>query len=124
MSHVLVVDDEPDVRLMLRLALRVAGHDVDEVGTGADAVRALSDVAYDAVILDIHLPDMSGWEVLDRIRRSPSRAGTPVVVVTADVSQRDRGRERTGAEVRVMFKPLDPDELVAQLESALTSGAA
>lgn len=126
MSHVLVVDDEPDVRLMLRLALRVEGHDVDEVGTGAEALAALNETAYDGVVLDLHLPDMSGWDVLERIRLSPSRSDTPVVIVTADVSQRApkrRNGDDVPEHVRLIYKPLDPHDLVAQLEEELRDPA-
>lgn len=128
MSRVLVVDDESDVRLMLRLALKVEGHEVDEAGTGAEALRALNDTAYDGVVLDVHLPDISGWDVLQRIRRSPTRSATPVVIVTADVSQRP-GQETTSGfvvpeHVRLMYKPLDPHDLVAELEAELGGSAA
>lgn len=120
MSLVLIVDDEPDVRLMLRMALSIAGHDIDEAGTGDEALQAVAATDYDAIVLDIHLPDMLGWDVLDRMRASADRWSTPVVVVTADVSQGDHlANEHLGDFTELIYKPMDPDHLVDALERAL-----
>ena len=121
MSKVLVVDDEPDVRLMLRMALQMAAHDVAEAECGQAAVDLLNEADYDAIVLDIHLPDISGWDVLKRIRNSPTRGATPVVIVTADVSQGSPGRieEVDDTYSSLMYKPMDPEALVSQIDEAL-----
>src|SRR4051794_5076508 len=68
MTSVLVVDDEPDIALICRLALTLAGFDVTERDNGEDALTYLAEHTPDVVLLDLRLPDLSGWEVLDRLR--------------------------------------------------------
>lgn len=119
MSLVLVVDDEPDVRLMLTMALRFAGYDVEQAATGRAAIESIEAADFDAIVLDIHLPDMVGWDVLSVIHRSPSKHATPVVVVTADVTQGDPGiRDHDGMYWDLMYKPMDPEDLVEALARA------
>ena len=66
MARVLVVDDMDDVRRALTLLLRMYGHKVDEASGGAAALTALSTFAYDVVLLDLHMPDLDGLDVLQR----------------------------------------------------------
>lgn len=111
MGHILVVDDDPDIRLLFRLELAAEGHRVDEAGDGAQALEAIAADPPDLVLLDIMMPVMDGWEVL---RRLDPETGPPVVVVTALASANDRHVEELlelGA-IDVIAKPFDPDWLV------------
>src|SRR5882757_1977944 len=85
MAVVLIVDDEPDVRLIARVVLTSAGYDVIEASSGEEALAALSDdVLPDAVLLDIRMPGIDGWETLRRLRADKS--ALPVVIFTAHLA--------------------------------------
>src|SRR4029079_19461823 len=68
MARVLIADDEESIRMVLGTALAQAGHDVQTVATGAAALAALTGGDFDVAILDIRMPDMSGLDVLERVR--------------------------------------------------------
>ncbi len=114
---ILVVDDEPRIRSLLRAYLEADGFSVTEAGTGGDAVRlATGDLAPDLVLLDIGLPDVDGFEALARIRRTSE---VYVILVTARAEELDRlvGLE-LGADDYVT-KPFSPREVVARVKAVL-----
>lgn len=116
MTSVLVVDDEPDIALICRLALTLAGFDVDERGTGQGALDYLAENTPDVVLLDLRLPDLSGWEVLDRLRERERLAALRVILFSAHASA-----ARTAVEagcVSFIPKPFTPDDLVAHVTAA------
>lgn len=116
-SSVLVIDDVDDLRLMIRLALEDAGYTVLEAPTGAEGLRLLRDEPPDLVLLDIRLPDMSGWDVLRRL----ARKGTPVrvLVVSAHTSPRTFERALTFGCIGYVVKPFLAAELLREVERAL-----
>ena len=119
MSTVLVVDDEPDVRLLARLVLTTGGHDVLEAASGEEALASLANGARpDAVLLDIRMPGIDGWEVLRRLRADPDLEALPVVIFTAHLSARDEAPTATYSHF--LTKPFEPDELLGAVESAMS----
>jgi CheY-like chemotaxis protein len=123
-AKILIVDDEADMRTVLFHALRTAGHQVTEAADGEEALRKIKRTRYDLVVLDIMMPRMSGYEVLDRIRHMPSRADTPVVVVTAKHDPEGVLREMGSGATDHIAKPFLPSELEAVVERALHGSAA
>jgi CheY-like chemotaxis protein len=120
MSRVLVVDDEPDVRLVARMVLSVGGHDVVEASTGEEALDALEiGPRPDAVLLDIRMPGIDGWEVLRRVRAHPTLSSLPVVVFTAHLSAREDPMGDLPAYDRFLTKPFEPDDLLGAVEEAM-----
>jgi len=121
--RVLVVDDEPEIRAVLRAYLEHDGFVVAEAGTGAEALRrtlASDGTAPDVVLLDIGLPDLDGLEVLRTIRRS---SDVYVVLVTARADEVDTlVGLRTGADDYVT-KPFSPREVVARVGTVLRRSA-
>ncbi|HYN68163.1 MAG TPA: response regulator transcription factor [Ornithinibacter sp.] len=121
--RVLVVDDEPEIRGVLRAYLEHDGFLVAEAGTGAEALRrtlATDGTAPDLVLLDIGLPDLDGLEVLRTIRRS---SDVYVVLVTARADEVDTlVGLRTGADDYVT-KPFSPREVVARVGTVLRRSA-
>lgn len=119
--RVLVVDDAADLRELLGIALRREGFDVVPVDGGPAAASVLSEEEHDieAVVLDIQMPDVDGWEVLARIRSEPSTAELPVIVCT--VKGRDHDIERVYASGGNAYvgKPFDIAELVQALQGVL-----
>jgi len=115
MATVLVVEDERDIRELLRRYLERAGHSVLTAGTGAEAMLLLTDGSPDLLLLDLGLPDIDGLEVLQRA----TEVAVPVIALTArsSVEDRIRGLER-GADDYVT-KPFSPQEVVLRVGAVL-----
>jgi len=119
--RVLIVEDEPDLITGLARALRDEGYAVDTATNGQDGLFSAETNEYDAIVLDVMLPKLDGWEVLGRLRKQKK---TPVLMLTAKDQSRDRVRGLdTGADDYVI-KPFDLDELLARLRALIrrTSG--
>jgi len=115
-ERVLVVEDDPRLAELLSEYLGQAGFRIDLAALGAAALRQLADIPYDAVVLDLMLPDMDGLEVCRQIR---TRSDTPVLMLTArgDAIDRIIGLE-LGAD-DYLPKPFEPRELLARLRAIL-----
>jgi two-component system alkaline phosphatase synthesis response regulator PhoP len=115
MPSVLVVEDERDIRDLLRRYLERAGHSVLTTGSGAEAIRILSESMPDLALLDLGLPDVDGFEVL----KHAQILSVPVIALTARSSVEDRiaGLER-GADDYVT-KPFSPQEVVLRVAAVL-----
>jgi two-component system OmpR family response regulator len=113
---VLIVEDEPDLLHSLAQALREAGYAVDTAADGEDGLYKAESWDYDALVLDVMLPRLNGWEVLKRLRRIKK---TPVLMLTArdQPGERVRGLD-TGADDYVV-KPFDLTELLARLRALI-----
>lgn len=105
---VLVVDDSTVVRLVLREVLEEAGFVVDEASSGAEAIRILETNTYDLITMDIHMPDMSGYETTERILE---RWSVPIIIVTASANAKVASTAIRALEVgalAVVEKPASP----------------
>jgi CheY-like chemotaxis protein len=125
-SSVLIVDDEPDVRLVTRVILEAAGYDVFEAESGEAALVALSagDLP-DVLLLDVRMPGIDGWEVLRRLRDQPGRlCDLPVVIFTADISFADQAPVELAEREFFLSKPFDPEDLVELVGLAAKTAAA
>jgi two-component system OmpR family response regulator len=118
--RILVVEDEPDLLRSVAQALREEGYAVDTAATGQDGLFSAENSDYDAVVLDVMLPQMDGWEMLARLRKTEK---TPVLMLTARDQPRDRVRGLdTGADDYVV-KPFDLPELFARLRALIRRSA-
>lgn len=114
--RILIVEDEPDLRSGLARALRDEGYAVDCADNGADGLFNAESTDYDAIVLDVMMPQMDGWEVLARLRKKKK---TPVLMLTARDQSRDRVKGLdTGADDYVV-KPFDLAELLARLRALI-----
>jgi DNA-binding response OmpR family regulator len=117
-AAVLLVDDDEAKRYVLATWLRRAGHTVTEVGTGREALGKVG--AVDLVLLDVNLPDMSGFEVCGLIKNDPATAATPVIQVSATaVEVADRAQGLTQGADAYLVEPTQPEELLAMVTAAL-----
>ena len=114
--RILVVEDEPDLLRILARTLREEGYAVDEAADGEDGLFKAEGVAYDAIILDVMLPVIDGWEVLRRLRQTKR---TPVLMLTAHIKTADRVRGLNAGADDYLPKPYDTDELLARLRALI-----
>ena len=122
-NTVLVVDDRPDARSSLGQPLAAAGVDVRETATGRDALR-LARMQVDAIVLDIALPDMDGYQVLRKLKDDPATHDIPVILKTAvylDEGHRELALDAGAAEY--FAEPFDMQALVAAVRGVLGEGA-
>lgn len=118
--RVLVVEDEPDLLDSLLQALREDGYAADGAPDGEEGVYKAENYEYDAIVLDIMLPGIDGWELLRRLRKTKK---TPVLMLTARDAVRDRVRGLdTGADDYVV-KPFDVSELLARVRALIRRAA-
>lgn len=119
MPTVLIVDDEPDIREVIRFALEDAGFRVLEAGHAEEARRLMGAETLDLLILDWMLPGRSGLELAQQIKQNPKTRTLPIIMVSARGEEEDRIRGLdTGADDYVT-KPFSPRELVARVNAVL-----
>ena len=116
-ERLLLVDDEENLRSMLEAALRHNGFDVASAANGRDALDAVANDQPDAIVLDVMLPDLDGFEVCRRLRAEGAR--TPVLFLTARDATEDKVRGLTLGGDDYLVKPFSLDELVARVQALL-----
>ena len=121
---VVVIEDDPDIRELVRSVLARAGIVVHTAANGLDGLALVTEVLPDLVTLDIGLPDIDGYEVARRLRLAPATAGLRILMLSARSHELDPARGRdSGAEVH-LSKPFRPRELRAQVVGLLGRTAA
>jgi two-component system phosphate regulon response regulator PhoB len=117
--HVLVVDDEPDITALVAYHLAKAGYRVTTAATGVEAIKAAEEQAPDMMVLDLMLPQLSGYEVLEAIRRRPETRDIGVLILTARKDEPDRIKGLTLGADDYLVKPFAPQELVLRVGAVL-----
>jgi two-component system, OmpR family, response regulator len=115
-----VVEDEPRLLQSLAKALREEGYAVDTADDGDDGLYKAESWDYDAIVLDVMLPGLDGWELLERLRRKKK---TPVLMLTARDTTRDRVRGLDHGADDYLVKPFDLPELLARLRALIRRAA-
>jgi EAL domain-containing protein (putative c-di-GMP-specific phosphodiesterase class I)/DNA-binding response OmpR family regulator len=123
-SPILVVDDDGAIRQLFSMALQRAGFQTAEAGTGRQALEMITNNSYAAVLLDNHMPEMDGLEVIRELRSNEATATLPIILVTgaAEVSHRVQGLQAGASDY--LTKPVELDELVARVRTQLRGQAA
>ena len=114
--RLLVVDDEPRLLKSLSRALREAGYAVDVATDGVEGLFKAEECDYDAIVLDLMLPGLDGWTVLERLRKKKS---TPVLLLTARGATEDRVRGLDSGADDYLPKPFDLPELLARVRALI-----
>jgi two-component system, OmpR family, phosphate regulon response regulator PhoB len=117
--HALVVEDEPEMLDIMKVNLEQAGYDVAPARDGVEAYQVLEECEPDAVVLDLNLPNMSGFRFLRLLRRNPRWKNIPLIVVTAFAFEEVEDIANEGID-GFISKPFDPSELVNKLEYVLS----
>ena len=108
---ILIADDEPTLRLLLRTNLTLEGFDTCEASDGAEALRAVGEETPDVIVLDLMMPGIDGYEVLDALKED----GPPVVVLSAKAATLDQAQGwELGCDAYIT-KPFDVEELIVSI---------
>ena len=119
-NKVLLVEDAPDVRRIMKAYLEKAmGCEVQEAADGIEALERISAGTFDLVVSDLIMPRMTGLELLSVIRRNPSTAGLPVIILTAQDEQLDRSKAFALGLNDYLLKPFAPQALRPVVERLL-----
>lgn len=118
-QQVLVIEDSASVRRLIEVCLRVLGVEVRSASDGPEGLDAIRDERPDAVVLDIGLPGLDGWEVLRHLREDPDTADLKVLVLTAHAQPEMADRAARGGADSFMTKPFRPLDLRIQVEKLL-----
>ena len=118
---ILVVDDQPDIRLMCRVNLALEGYQVVEAVDGEEAKMCLHEHQPDLVLLDVMMPGIDGWEILTWMKGTPEFAGIPVVMLTARVQREDELKGWSLGVSDYLPKPFNPSSLTQVVNRVIVS---
>ena len=115
--HILVVDDEPHIGRIIQMKLERGPYRVSLASDGRQALELLrGEEPVDLVLLDIMMPFVSGFDVLQEIRRYPHRKSTPVIMLTAKGQETDRTRALELGATDFLTKPFSPNKLLGRID--------
>ena len=122
MPTVLIVDDEPDIVLFAQVNLELSGYDVIVAPDGEAALEQVRAQRPDVVLLDVMMPKLDGWSVLEQLKadEDPAIRTIPVVMLTALTTDQDQVRGGIEGAVRYLPKPVTPDAMLQAIAGALT----
>src|ERR1051326_8616542 len=118
-NRILVVDDEPDITALVAYHLARGGYRVSTASNGADALTAVRAERPSLVVLDLMLPGLSGYEVIEQIRQDPATTDLPVLMLTARKEESDRVKGLTLGADDYLTKPFSPQEMVLRVGAIL-----
>ena len=121
-KRVLVVDDEPNIVMSLRVLMEREGFEVEVAPTGEAALKALGRGPADLVLLDVMMPALDGFEVCQRIRSNPAWADTRIIMLTAKGREVERDKGLALGADEYVTKPFSTRELVARVKQMLGPG--
>jgi len=119
LARILVIDDEAPIRLLCRVNLEAAGMEVREAEDGIVGLAAARDDRPDAILLDVMMPGMDGWQVLEELLGDAQTQDIPIVFLTARAEIRDQARGLELGGVDYVTKPFNPLELAPLVEDVL-----
>ncbi|MFM1867487.1 MAG: hypothetical protein RL591_895 [Planctomycetota bacterium] len=117
--RILVIDDEKGLSQVLAIRLRAAGFIALTANSGLEGLVAAQETRPDAIVLDVRMPDMDGFEVYARLKQNPHLSTIPVVFLSANVQDSARHSALAAGAVAYLTKPYDPHEVIATLRDAI-----
>jgi len=113
---VLVIEDSPTSRKVISMVLAKRGYTIEEASTGGAALRRMEVILPNLILLDAMLPDMTGYDILFRLKNDERLKNVPVVMLTAKNNPVDRQKGMRGGSVAYLTKPFDPEKLLAVID--------
>ncbi|MBI4368911.1 MAG: response regulator [Elusimicrobia bacterium] len=122
-KKILIVDDEPDVRFVLRTALERAGYSIDEAKDGLEALAKIAQALPDAILLDVMMPKMDGFSVHQKLKENPAWASVPVVIITGKGYMKEFMELRQDLAVAAYLeKPFPVSMIIGKLQDIFGNG--
>jgi excisionase family DNA binding protein len=118
---VLIVDDDPRIREFVRVNLEMDGFAVREAGSAAEGLAALEDEPPDLILLDVKMPQVDGWEMLQRVRERHGVDSIQVIMFSGQVDEDASSQAEAGGAQAFLGKPFNPQELVSRTKDLLGS---
>jgi len=118
-QSILVIDDDPDICEIVRVNLEGAGFTVSIAADGAAGLAAAKTLQPDLIILDVLMPELDGWQVLEALDADPTMAGRPVIMLTCKGADQDVLRGLSQGAIEYFTKPFFPENLVASVKILL-----
>jgi len=115
-GRILVIEDDPASLELLKYLLERAGHSVRGAPDGATGLRAALEYSFDLILCDLQMPELTGFEVIARLRSSPDWRPVPMIAVTAYSMPGDRESVMAAGFTEYMTKPIDPDNFLADID--------
>ena len=106
MAKILIADDKPTGREFVRAVLEQAGHTVIEAANGPEALSQAREHSPDLIVLDLHMPALDGFGVLQELKHDPHFANTPIIALTASAMHGDREKALAAGFTRYIAKPI------------------
>ena len=119
MARILVVDDEPSIRMLIRTILQGEGHHVTTVANGREALESVIESVPELIVLDLMMPEMDGWHFLEELHMRGLRRHTRVVIVSGHYDPQTASEERRASAHHFLPKPFDPQSLLELVNDAL-----
>lgn len=119
-AKILLVEDEPENQLVIGLILTTEGYNVITADRGDTAIKLATAEKPDLILLDVMMPEINGYEVLEHLRSNPETAGIPVVLLTALAQEKDVERAVEAGVNGFVAKPFEPAELISCVRAALS----
>ena len=116
---ILVVDDEEEIRRVMRLTLTIAGYEVREAEDGNKALESLQKNPPDLILLDVLMPGMDGFEVCRHVRADSETAHIPILILSARTDSQSREEGFRAGATKYLTKPISPPQLLHQIDEAL-----
>jgi two-component system cell cycle response regulator DivK len=120
MVQILVIEDHEDSRRIIRDLLIHAGYEIVEAVTGQEGVRAATTYRPDLILMDLHLPDIGGYEATRRIKANPTLQHIPIIAVTAYAMRGDDVKAYAAGSDGYVAKPIRPRALLATIRAYLS----
>ena len=117
---ILIVDDSSDNRVLIKLFLKGSFHLIDEAENGLEAAQKSKETYYDLILMDINLPDMNGFEVLECLRGNPTTSSIPVVAISANAFQADIERATKAGFKDYITKPVEKERLMQVIDQFIS----
>jgi len=121
MAHILVAEDERDIRELISFTLSFAGHKITQAANGLEAVELAKKELPDLIMTDVRMPKMTGYEACRAIKEDDTTKHIPVVILSAKGQDEEIEQGRTSGADDYILKPFAPDELTRRITEILSN---
>jgi len=119
MAKILIAEDEPDIRTLIEFTLQYAGHEVVTARNGLEAFESALQVIPDMILMDVRMPQMTGYEACEKIKQEESLKHIPVVFLTAKGQEKEIQTGLSLGAAEYLLKPFAPDDLTRRVQEIL-----